>query len=143
MVNLFFFFESYFTNFWTGSGIAGVSFGYFLKEGIGKDLEIDLTYFEKENEVGGRMKNWVMDDIRVELGASMFVEENFNMYNLTQRFGLSKREITGTRVSIQVGEVGWNLRKKWKGFDEKKERRLNRNIWWEFSEELTKIMKFE
>ncbi|KAJ9148661.1 Prenylcysteine oxidase [Pleurostoma richardsiae] len=82
-----------------GAGAAGASTAYHLHKfaeeaGVG----INITIFEKTNHIGGRTLTVdAYDDPleRIELGASIFIAQNYILNNATQEFGLLLREPYG------------------------------------------------
>jgi prenylcysteine oxidase/farnesylcysteine lyase len=55
---------------------------------------VNITLFEKTNRIGGRtltINPYDNPSLRVELGASIFIEKNHILYGALQEFNLSKR----------------------------------------------------
>ncbi|KAI1385691.1 prenylcysteine oxidase [Hypoxylon trugodes] len=76
-----------------GAGAAGSSTAYHLRKYAAQDgvADVNITIFEKTNHIGGRTLTVdVYDDPLnpVELGASIFVEVNYILYNATRDFNL-------------------------------------------------------
>ncbi|KAF8465941.1 Prenylcysteine lyase-domain-containing protein [Kalaharituber pfeilii] len=75
-----------------GAGSGGSSAAYYLRKfAAGKDFELEITVYEKNNYVGGRSTTVnVYDNPEepVELGASIFVKVNENLLNASKEFGL-------------------------------------------------------
>jgi hypothetical protein len=69
-----------------GSGICGTTSAYYLSS-IFSDLEI--TIFEKNSTVGGRMSTVEIEGKKIELGAGFFIEANRNMMELAKKFECS------------------------------------------------------
>ncbi|GAB0132090.1 hypothetical protein EsDP_00000538 [Epichloe bromicola] len=81
-----------------GAGAAGSSAAYHLQKFAQEEgLILNITLFEKTNHIGGRtltVNPFNDPQVRVELGASVFIKENHIMYNATQMFGLNLTELT-------------------------------------------------
>ncbi|KAK6357174.1 hypothetical protein TWF718_001499 [Orbilia javanica] len=75
-----------------GAGAAGSSAAYFLKEYAAKhDFHVNITVYEKNNYIGGRTTTVdAYDDPEepVELGGSIFVQVNKNMFEAAKLFKL-------------------------------------------------------
>ncbi|KAK6516657.1 hypothetical protein TWF506_006553 [Arthrobotrys conoides] len=75
-----------------GAGAAGSSAAYYLKEYAEKhDYRVNITIYERNNYIGGRTTTvHAYDDPEepVELGGSIFVEVNKNMFDAAKLFGL-------------------------------------------------------
>ncbi|RUS34799.1 Prenylcysteine lyase-domain-containing protein [Jimgerdemannia flammicorona] len=82
-----------------GSGAGGSSAAYWLSRAFPSsgDIKISSTVFEALDRVGGRSITIpIMDDPAngvAELGASIFVEVNWNMMNATKKFGLELKKL--------------------------------------------------
>ncbi|CAO3619837.1 unnamed protein product [Cunninghamella blakesleeana] len=92
-----------------GGGASGSSTAMFLSNTIGKSIPIDITVFEKNNYIGGRSTTVrIKDDPNlgeIELGASIFVEVNYNMMNATKKFSLDlKKHTDETKLGIWDGD---------------------------------------
>ncbi|POS84507.1 hypothetical protein EPUL_003868 [Erysiphe pulchra] len=76
-----------------GAGAAGSSTAYHLRQFANKaGLDINITVFEKNNYIGGRVATaYVYDDIfqPTELGSTLFVEANSILMNATNKFNLA------------------------------------------------------
>ncbi|KAG5949616.1 hypothetical protein E4U53_005819 [Claviceps sorghi] len=79
-----------------GAGAAGSSAAYHLhKYAEEEGLLLNVTLFEKTDHIGGRtltVSPFNDPQLRVELGASIFIKDNLIMYNASQRFGLNLSE---------------------------------------------------
>jgi len=64
-----------------GSGAGGSAAAFFLKKALGERVKVDI--FEKDTEIGGRIKSILLDGINVELGGSVYHQENFFIRNFT------------------------------------------------------------
>ncbi|KND03578.1 uncharacterized protein SPPG_01053 [Spizellomyces punctatus DAOM BR117] len=71
-----------------GGGAAGTSFAYFLSQSELRD-NVSITLFEATGRLGGRALSTSVNGTKIELGASIFLTENQNLYNATQTFNLS------------------------------------------------------
>lgn len=90
-----------------GGGIAGSSFVYFAKQAM---PNLNITLFEAEDALGGRVDNIEIDDdgilVPIEVGASIFVDANLHMVEFARMFNLSvanKRDPTTTRQQRSSG----------------------------------------
>ncbi|EFY91969.1 prenylcysteine oxidase 1 [Metarhizium acridum CQMa 102] len=81
-----------------GAGAAGTSAAYYLQKYAEEEgLAVNITVFEKADHVGGRtitVNAFNDPEQRVELGASIFIEDNHIMYNATRDFNLSLTGLT-------------------------------------------------
>ncbi|KAG5930278.1 hypothetical protein E4U42_002490 [Claviceps africana] len=79
-----------------GAGAAGSSAAYHLhKYAEEEGLLLNVTLFEKTNHIGGRtltVNPFNDPELRVELGASIFIKDNRIMYNASRTFGLNLSE---------------------------------------------------
>ncbi|KAM7188092.1 Prenylcysteine lyase domain containing protein [Rhypophila sp. PSN 637] len=79
-----------------GAGAAGsTAASYLQKYAAESGVAINVTIFEKTDHIGGRTLTVnPFDDpgIRLELGASIFIEKNKILYDSLAEFGLSKRD---------------------------------------------------
>jgi monoamine oxidase len=48
----------------------------------------DMTVYERQSHVGGRLQNLVVDDIVTELGGAIAMKTNHYFYNMTRTLGL-------------------------------------------------------
>ncbi|KAJ3017963.1 hypothetical protein HKX48_003249 [Thoreauomyces humboldtii] len=76
-----------------GAGAAGTSFAYHLRQAIPASL-LSITIYEASDRIGGRASHFEINGENVEIGASIFLKENENLYNATKRFGLNFTEGT-------------------------------------------------
>jgi prenylcysteine oxidase/farnesylcysteine lyase len=67
-----------------GSGICGASSAYYLSQAFSN---LEITVFEKNSHVGGRMADVLYRDSHAELGAGIFIEANRNIVELAKKFG--------------------------------------------------------
>jgi prenylcysteine oxidase/farnesylcysteine lyase len=91
-----------------GAGAGGSSASYWLKEAFtNTSLNINTTIYEQSSIVGGRAKIIKVvyngEEINIELGASLFIDVNYNMYNFTKKFGL---EFIGNNEEIPDARFG-------------------------------------
>ncbi|KAI9307902.1 Prenylcysteine lyase-domain-containing protein [Cunninghamella echinulata] len=92
-----------------GGGASGTSTAFWLSNTIGQSIPIDITVYEKNNYIGGRSTTIpIKDDPSlgyIELGASIFVEANYNMMNASKKFGFPLKRLTAaTKLGIWDGE---------------------------------------
>ncbi|KAI8922368.1 Prenylcysteine lyase-domain-containing protein [Powellomyces hirtus] len=73
-----------------GAGAAGTAFSYFLRQAVPEHLA-HISIFEASERVGGRASAVHFDGADIEIGASIFLKENENLYNATRRFNLTLR----------------------------------------------------
>ncbi|EON97353.1 putative prenylcysteine oxidase protein [Phaeoacremonium minimum UCRPA7] len=82
-----------------GAGAAGASTAYYLQKYAERDgVAVNITIFEKTDHIGGRtltVNPYDNPHEAVELGASIFVEQNFILYNASQEFELPLRDPYG------------------------------------------------
>ncbi|KAK6363149.1 hypothetical protein TWF730_000596 [Orbilia blumenaviensis] len=108
-----------------GAGAAGSSAAYFLKEYADKhDFKVNITVYERNNYVGGRTTTInAYDDPEepVELGGSIFVQVNKNMFEAAKLFNLPIAEYdtgsedgadqlgvwNGSEFVVVVSSGGW------------------------------------
>ena len=69
-----------------GAGIGGTSAAYFIGQGLGPNVTIDV--FEKGNRVGGRMAVVEIGGNSFEAGASVIHESNKYMQEFTKLSGM-------------------------------------------------------
>ncbi|RPB25540.1 putative prenylcysteine lyase [Terfezia boudieri ATCC MYA-4762] len=88
-----------------GAGAGGSSTAYYLQKfAANKSFDVSITVYEKNSYVGGRSTTvnvYNNPDEVVELGASIFVEVNENLYNATKEFGL---ECSDNYISRRVSK---------------------------------------
>ncbi len=77
-----------------GSGIAGSSAAYFVRQDFGQRAEI--VVFEKAPHVGGRIREMEIADEQVELGASIFLPINRYLVSFVTLLGLHPRQTNKT-----------------------------------------------
>ncbi|KAK4223121.1 putative prenylcysteine oxidase [Podospora fimiseda] len=94
-----------------GAGAGGSSTAYHLQQYAQQaGLNVNITVFEKSDRIGGRTLTInPYDDLsqRIELGASIFIEKNYILYNALKEFNLSKRapdEDSSSVLGIWDGE---------------------------------------
>lgn len=89
-----------------GAGAGGSSAAFWLSKAFPStgDISVNTTIFEAANYVGGRSTIIpIKDDPElgvVELGASVFVDVNWNMMNATKRFGLELKDLGSVKSTI-------------------------------------------
>ncbi|KAJ1660642.1 hypothetical protein IWQ61_000469 [Dispira simplex] len=94
-----------------GGGASGTSAAYFIRKGMkDADMEVDITLYEKNDSLGGRVYSMAMpaplDKIKVDLGASIFVEENPYVKGLAREFGIGikrTKDLLGTKGKDRSG----------------------------------------
>ena len=91
-----------------GGGAAGTSAAYWLKNAFpsGKSgIQVSTTLYERNDYLGGRSTVVpIKDDPSlglIELGASIFIERNYNLMNATERFGLERKRMTEDRKKMR------------------------------------------
>ncbi len=79
-----------------GSGIAGSSAAYFLRQELGETVQI--VVFEQAAQAGGRIQELQIDGEQVELGASIFHSRNRHLVHFVEILGLHQQrtDTTGT-----------------------------------------------
>lgn len=79
-----------------GAGAAGASTAYHLSKFAGQDgIDVNITIFEKTSHIGGRSLTvdvYGNASEPVELGASIFIQDNKILWNATQLFDLELRD---------------------------------------------------
>ncbi|KAK9452965.1 Prenylcysteine lyase-domain-containing protein [Dipodascopsis uninucleata] len=88
-----------------GAGSGGSSTAYYLQKY--SNYSYDITVFDKNSYIGGRCTTVYVHDDRswpVELGASIFVKENYNLVQASKEFGLRIRKVASDRVNKKDGE---------------------------------------
>ncbi len=96
-----------------GAGSGGSSAAYYLERfASDENIRTNITVYERSLYVGGRSTTVnVYDDPTqpVELGASIFVKANKNLFSAAQEFGLSMTAVGGTRAKESPVILGvWN-----------------------------------
>jgi prenylcysteine oxidase/farnesylcysteine lyase len=87
-----------------GSGAFGTSLAYFLHQLV-PSTDVTVTVFDKLNRPGGRVRAMGIYDpctslpTTVEIGASIFVEGNKYLMNLTEKMGLERKNETDYPVN--------------------------------------------
>ncbi|KAG2217085.1 hypothetical protein INT45_004074, partial [Circinella minor] len=85
-----------------GGGAAGTSAAYWLNNAFPKDnknhnIQVSTTIYEQNNYLGGRSTVVpIKDDPSlglIELGASIYIENNYNMMNATKKFNLERKRM--------------------------------------------------
>jgi len=88
-----------------GAGAGGSSVAYYLRKfAASPDFDVNITVYEKNSYIGGRSTTvnvYNNPDEVVELGASIFVEVNENLYNAAKEFGL---ECSDSHISRRVSK---------------------------------------
>lgn len=69
-----------------GSGVAGSSAAYFLREIFGNDINIHV--YEKEGRVGGRLMKKYVKGVKVDMGGTSIIKENRYAVEFIKRFNL-------------------------------------------------------
>jgi prenylcysteine oxidase/farnesylcysteine lyase len=71
-----------------GAGIGGASMSHYLLKNLSNIAEIKI--FEKEAEAGGRTNHFtISEELKIEMGASFFIEANKNLLELAQIYNCS------------------------------------------------------
>jgi prenylcysteine oxidase/farnesylcysteine lyase len=100
--------QSYRANNLLGAGAAGASTAYSLRKYAEEQgVQLNITVFERADYVGGRSTTVnVFDDpaYPIELGASIFVEVNYNLVNASRDLGLGVRS-AGFERPHEIPEV--------------------------------------
>ncbi|KAL9101960.1 MAG: hypothetical protein Q9163_002848 [Psora crenata] len=81
-----------------GAGSAGSSAAYYIRRFTQGCSRINLTVYERNPYIGGRsitVNAYGDPSEPVELGASIFVKVNHNLFSAVERFGLSTRDKKG------------------------------------------------
>lgn len=87
-----------------GSGIAGSSAAFWLKEKLHTHKDVHLTVFERSNTVGGRLASVTVDDVTVEAGGSIVHDSNEYMKGFARLLNLTME--TPKRLEPSLGI--WN-----------------------------------
>ncbi|CAJ0834159.1 1680_t:CDS:2 [Entrophospora sp. SA101] len=96
-----------------GAGAGGSSASYWLKEAFtNSSLNVNTTVYEQSSIVGGRAKTikfeYNGEKFNIELGATLFIDDNYNMFNSAKKFGLEfikpGEEVPDARFGIWTGE---------------------------------------
>ncbi|KAK3496286.1 Prenylcysteine lyase-domain-containing protein [Neurospora crassa] len=79
-----------------GAGAAGSSAAYHLRKYAEQyNVNVNITIFEKTNHIGGRtltINPYDDPSLRLELGASIFIEKNYILNQSVEDFGLRKKD---------------------------------------------------
>ncbi|CAJ0831158.1 10472_t:CDS:2 [Entrophospora sp. SA101] len=95
-----------------GAGAGGSSASYWLKEAFtNSSLNVNTTVYEQSSIVGGRAKTikfeYNGEKFNIELGATLFIDDNYNMFNSAKKFGLEfikpGEEVPDARFGIWTG----------------------------------------
>ena len=73
-----------------GAGIGGCSAAYFARKYIPSS---ELTIYETENRIGGRILTYIEDGVNLELGATFFNHMNKTIWDIIKAENLSIRKI--------------------------------------------------
>jgi len=84
-----------------GSGIGGCSTAHFLKELIAEPL--DITIFECENRIGGRLLFKKINSITVEIGGTFFHSINLTVQDFAEKFSLDTEEFILPIIGVWNG----------------------------------------
>ncbi|KAI9484518.1 Prenylcysteine lyase-domain-containing protein [Zychaea mexicana] len=84
-----------------GGGAAGTSAAYWINnafpKGISDSVKVSATIYERNSYLGGRSTVVpIKDDPAlglIEVGASIYIERNYNLMNATERFGLERTRL--------------------------------------------------
>lgn len=76
-----------------GAGIAGASFVHFINQAVAKNCSI--TVFEKENRLGGRVKNDKLGGGLIEQGATLIHSSNHYLQDIIETYDLQKTKPHG------------------------------------------------
>ena len=80
-----------------GGGISGASTAYFLRQLVGP--AVNITVFEAENDVGGRIQSTEINGQMIELGAQMAVRQNRYFMNLAKFLKLAVANATDPKTN--------------------------------------------
>lgn len=92
-----------------GAGAAGSSTAYSLRNSVNEAAPLEITVFERAHYVGGRSTTVNVFDnpsYPVELGASIFVNVNYNLVNATRDLGLSIESASQQRPKESPDSIG-------------------------------------
>lgn len=84
-----------------GSGIGGCSAAHFLKELITESM--DITIFESNNKIGGRLLSRKIKPVVIELGGTFFHSINLNMQYFVDKFSLPKEKFILPKIGVWNG----------------------------------------
>lgn len=84
-----------------GSGIGGCSTAYFTKELIPEDM--DITIFEANDRIGGRLLARKIGPVMVELGGTFFHTINQNLLEFVKKFSLETEEFVLPVIGVWNG----------------------------------------
>ncbi|XP_046919490.2 prenylcysteine oxidase 1-like [Dermatophagoides farinae] len=92
-----------------GGGVGGTAAAYFLNELLSKqqqsDLRHEITIYEKNYRLGGRLHTVNVDNNHYEAGGSIIHERNKYAADLMAKFGLKRRALrSDDRLCIYNGE---------------------------------------
>uniref|UniRef100_A0A7S3K3V0 Prenylcysteine lyase domain-containing protein n=1 Tax=Aureoumbra lagunensis TaxID=44058 RepID=A0A7S3K3V0_9STRA len=101
-----------------GSGLGGASTAYWLQQEFKE--AIDITVFERENRVGGRMEHMMIGNNTYELGAAIYVSGNKYVSEFVELMGLESAAPShvgntfglydGNKILYKSGKLGALLR---------------------------------
>lgn len=96
-----------------GAGAGGSSTAYYLSQFLqppqfARRHDHAITIFEQSDKIGGRcsafrVRNPGQKDEYIEVGASIFVKVNYNLFNAAQEFGLKTKPLDDELVAIWDG----------------------------------------
>jgi prenylcysteine oxidase/farnesylcysteine lyase len=89
-----------------GAGIAGCSAAYFLRESFGTD--VNITLYEREERVGGRLYSINFAGLAIEVGAGLFHSSNRLLIRLLTRAGLKTNNDSSKHGGRPSGVGIWN-----------------------------------
>jgi prenylcysteine oxidase/farnesylcysteine lyase len=72
-----------------GSGAGGSSLAYFIHKEIGSADVAEIDIYERENQIGGRVQHVEIRNKVVEIGAAIFIPENYLIVNISSEFNVS------------------------------------------------------
>lgn len=112
-----------------GAGSGGSSAAYYLEKfASDENIRANITVYERSSYVGGRSTTVnVYDDPTqpVELGASIFVKANKNLFSAAEEFGLSTKGVGGARAKDSPVILGI-----WNGEEFVFRQNYSDNYWW-------------
>ena len=76
-----------------GSGIGGANYVHFLNQAAAENCQI--TVFEKENRIGGRVKKDMLGGGLIEQGATLIHSSNYYLQDIMQSYQLEKTKPHG------------------------------------------------
>ncbi|KAG0234654.1 hypothetical protein BGX31_004477 [Mortierella sp. GBA43] len=96
-----------------GAGAGGSSTAYYLSQylqppHVSRKHQHSITIFEESERIGGRcrvfrVRNPGQKDEYIEVGASIFVKVNYNLFNAAKEFGLKTKPLDNELVAIWDG----------------------------------------